>query len=544
MQKKVLKVQPAKRIYQPKYPSFEDKNPLLYPETRPYPFNRKFINWVSTGGLASIMLFGGNDVMGQSATDSLYYPFPLENAHVPYRPVSFGTGMPQRLKTEEAIQAIRKAFSESGIELEEHVWFKDKKIGIYLDGYSPKDKIGFLFLDYKKMDSSFTIDNRYNKKGKKSKKKKYNLDYDIKRYFKYRDEEYKRFKKEKEKYIKQQKRYNETEASLDYTGKLSLLDPNKKESKKLFDDYYLQYRIASIRINSANLENDLQKKFFHYVDDRFEYSVEKQALFASIYNSKLNQNRTEEFSAKLEKEIKKLKKIKSDKKFIKKYLILNDFLNYDNGSYLLKSDKTYQALKLKIMKAYPLKRWMNNLGDLNKYHDRIFVSLDEAKHLDKNNKRGTQFIAPISARDRMMILGGSGIYFSSEELSTEEGLLRKEFNRRNGMTDEILKQRRLEMNEQYEKYSWDKLKNLPQQEKDSLLKIRNQGTEDIKAKYKAMEQLTDKEREEFKVKFADLHKRKNEWQKKQREEIKMKTLRKLEQEVKVYIKWAQSQMGG
>ena len=117
MKKSPLKVQPARKIYHPKYPSFQDKNPLLFPETRPYPFSMKFMNWVSTGGLASIMLLGNSNVIGQTTPDSLYNPFPLENAHVPYRPVSFGTGMPQRLKSEEAVQVILKAFAESGITL-------------------------------------------------------------------------------------------------------------------------------------------------------------------------------------------------------------------------------------------------------------------------------------------------------------------------------------------------------------------------------------------------------------------------------------------
>ena len=97
-----MKVEPARKIYRPKYPSFEDKNPLLFPETKPYPFSMRFINWVSTGGLASIMLLSSN-AAGQTSQDSLYNPFPLENAQVPYRPVMFGTGMPERLKSKEAI---------------------------------------------------------------------------------------------------------------------------------------------------------------------------------------------------------------------------------------------------------------------------------------------------------------------------------------------------------------------------------------------------------------------------------------------------------
>ena len=131
MKKKQLKVQPAKRIYQPKYPSHADKNPLLYPETRPYPFTQRFINWASTGGIASMMLFSGQTLNAQVNQDTLYNPFPLENAGVPYAASSFGTGMPSRLRSEEALQTIRKAFEESGIKLEENVWYEDKNIGVF-----------------------------------------------------------------------------------------------------------------------------------------------------------------------------------------------------------------------------------------------------------------------------------------------------------------------------------------------------------------------------------------------------------------------------
>ena len=155
MQKKPLKVEPARKIYLPKYPSFKDKNPLLHPETRPYPFSLKFINWASTGGLAGIMLLGGGNVLGQVQKDSLYNPFPLENARVPYQPVSFGTGMPERLKSAEVRKAIMNAFAESGIELDDEIWLDNGDLEVHLTGYNNEEQIGFLLIDYNNIYGSF-----------------------------------------------------------------------------------------------------------------------------------------------------------------------------------------------------------------------------------------------------------------------------------------------------------------------------------------------------------------------------------------------------
>ncbi len=540
MQKKTLKVAPARKIYQPKYPSFEDKNPLLYPETRPYPFSLKFIKWASTGGLASIMLFSGNEVLGQTQRDSIYNPFPLENAGVPYQPVSFGTGQPRRLKAAVARQAIQKAFAESGIKLDEKVWLKNEDTGVFLDGYSHKDKIGFLLIDYTNMDETFTADSHMSKDRKKREKKRYDLDYYVKWNIKQRGEQFIKFVEDKDKYIKQITRYNKQKANQEYADNLLSLAP-QKEFEKLFKNYSLQHDLDAFREVSEDREAFVQE-IFQYIDGRFEDSEKKKVLFRFSNHFRKSEYRSDDFDLNLAKEFRKLEQIKSDKKFIKNYFRLIEFLQYNSGSYRLSGDKNYHELKLKIMQSHPLRKWQDNLESLDAYHDRHFVSLNEARSIDEKNKSGTQFIAPISTRDRIMIVPDhySG---SSKELQEETGLLRKEYNKRNGMTDEIFAQQRTEYNELTNKYKWSEMRKLPKQERDSLSSLRDEERAKIKAKYKAMEQLTDEERAEFKVKFDDLEKRRREWRKKNSEEVRMNVLRKLEDEVKMYIKWAKSQMG-
>ena len=88
MKKKPLQVQPARKVYKPKYPSFEDKNPLLHPETRPYPFNYKFMQWATAGGLASIMLFSGNDLLAQTQKGHIVQSVSIRKCQGPV-PASF-----------------------------------------------------------------------------------------------------------------------------------------------------------------------------------------------------------------------------------------------------------------------------------------------------------------------------------------------------------------------------------------------------------------------------------------------------------------------
>lgn len=546
MQKKPLKVQAALKIYQAKYPSYEDKNPLLYPETRPYPFSHKFIKWASTGGLVSIMLFGGNQAQGQAQQDSLYNPFPLENAGVPYMPVMFGTGMPERLRSEEAIQTIRKAFADSGIELEENVWLKDEDVGVYLNGYNQEEEIGFLFMDYSNMDNSFLQDSPYaaSIKSKASKvlgKKDYDLKDEVDRYEKNIKHEFQRFVEDKEKYIKQLTRYSPKDAQKKYAKNLLEVDA-QIECEELFNSHHLQYNLDRYRENLDSQE-PLIKEIIEHIDGRLKDSIKKYILFQYASSFRVPRYHPAESYPLLKDEFKKLKTIKSDKDFTKNYLIFYEFLKYNSGINRLGRDTSYQAIKLDIMSKYSLKKWFDHVDELDDYQGRSYVSLKEAKRIDKKNKNGSQFIAPISARDQLMIVPSS-FSFGSEELLEEQKQLRQEFNRKNGMTDDIMSQKRAELNALSDKYSWDKMKDLPRVEKDSLQQLQKQERANIKAKYKAMEKLTDEERAEFEARFEELRQRTRAWQEAHQEEVKMKTLRQLEGQVKLYIKWAKSQMGG
>lgn len=541
MPKKKLYVQPVRRIYQASYPSFQDKNPLLYPETRPYPFSRKFIAWASTGGLASLMLFSGSSLMAQETADSLYNPFTIERAHVPYRPVSFGTGQPERLKHQETLEAIRKAFTDSGIELKENVALDDNNISIYLNGYSEKEQIGFVLINYHNMDRSFLIQDEYTMMRLKEQKKLHiNLDRDIKNYNDYRQSEFNSFLENKEEFIERINKYGSKKADSLFAEQLIKLETDSS-NQALFYQYKLQFDLVKEK-RYISKKNEFAQAISAHLNDRFNGALEEYLLRHRI--NSLTKNKEQEIQTKIVQTFNKIKKTASNKKFIKQYLTLDRFITYNSGGfYSLNSNSEYLALKLEIMNKYSLKEWLSYITILDEYQSQYFVSLDEAKELDKGNANKTRFIAPIYARDELTIIK-NGFYFAlPEDLQKKTTTLWKEYHEKNGMTDEIRNQKKEELIALTNEYSWAKIKDLPRQERDSLQALQQQKREAIKAKYAAMELLSEEEKAAFQVQFDALKETSNAWRQQRAKEIRQETMQALEQQVKLYIQWARSQMG-
>ena len=376
MKKKPLKVQPAKRIYQPKYPSYADKNPLLYPETRPYPFTQRFINWASTGGIASMMLFSGQSVFAQANQDTLYNPFPLEHAGVPYAPSSFGTGMPERLRSEEALKVIHQAFKESGIELKENVWYEDGEISVYLQGYSEEDEIGFLLIDYYNMDTSFHINYHNNRPLQEyqalSLVEKFKND--MNRLITDRGNAFQKFLDDKEKYINRSTKYLSENSKEKYLEKIQVLEANEN-SKTAFEDLYFELEMIRIR-DSFNKEEGFDADVSRYHDTRFEdnqlkcYLTRYRHRFTkpNEYNKPIREKAIEVFE--------NLKSIQSDEEFIEKFLTLSTFRLYSSGQGILNKNPSYIALKLEIMNSYPIEKWFDHIHILDEFKNKVYISLE------------------------------------------------------------------------------------------------------------------------------------------------------------------------
>ena len=192
--------------------------------------------------------------------------------------------MPERLKSEEAIRAICKAFADSGIKLEENVWLEEENVGVTLNGYSHTNKIGFVYMDYSNMDRSFAKDRkgslamqRIKFQEKLRKKKTHSIKTAIKEQKKRRKEEFARFIKDKDDFITQLTRHSPNKAQQKYAEQLSELAP-QKESEALFNKYILEYNLDRSRAN-AKKDNVILTEIIQYIDTRFKDSLKKQILF-------------------------------------------------------------------------------------------------------------------------------------------------------------------------------------------------------------------------------------------------------------------------
>ena len=544
MKKSSLKVSPAKRIYKAKYPSYADKNPLDYPETRPYPFNQKFLKWVLRGSMVGATLLGGVSANAQNAADSLSNPFPLKNANVPYTPVSFGTGQPERVSSENAISAIRKAFLDMGIELQEDAWLGDR-VGVYLDGYSEEEKIGFVFLDGRKMDGSFARKRvgmlppiRDLKIGKEKTKKKLNLDSKIEYFEGHRDSLFELFLKNNGEYVNRLERGGQ--ASQDLLTLTRQL-PRADESKQAFEKLYLEYKLAQHRSNTPS-KYKLVNVFKEHVEARFEDPILKIILLESTNHFRFSKDASREYKDALVEGYAKNMEVKSNDTFIANYLIMEKF-NQFNHSYYLSQDPKYIALKIEIMDSVPISKWLKHFDKLDAYADRARISIAEARKIDQNNFHGVEFIAPIAMLDDLMVVRNNnrGV---PDSLYLDRLQLAEEFNNANGMTKEVLAEKRKAYNEINEKYSWQKLKELPKSEKDSLSLIKKLELKQHNEKYKSMEKLSPEEKEVYFKRLRKEDEKIGLWYKENENIAKQQTLKRLEQEVKAYIQWARSQMGG
>jgi len=527
----------------------------------------KFINWTLIGGLAVAIFFCGSDLAGQAKSDSLYNPFHMKNERVPLAAMRFGFNETKRLKSEEAINAIQRAFSDAGIELEKDTFLKD--VGFVVDGYSVKDNIGFVYLDYTNMDETFPDDahNRLKWLGGDD----FSLEVGIKEYEECIEKMFGRFLKYKESFIKNIR--NRTSPKPEwykkrYADQLSTITPIEA-NKALFSEYFLEYILED---NRNYLEKDKYKgidysnhtsrysgyhpgnricnrnhmvsdtgfiiQFREYIDVRLEDSVEKLVLLN--YTSYLRRfiYKDDNFFNKITEAFNEQKKLKSDKKFTERIVSIAEFLNHHY--YILLHDKNYQALKLDIMNSYSPKDWINKLDRLDEYHNRKLASIDEIRQVENKAKVGTRFIAPIFWSDSMMIVPKFRGYPLPDSLVEKKRKIEKEFNEKNGTTLEFYVNKNAEGHGVLKRHFWDKEGTKEQQ--DSIRRLWRKELNAIDEKYKAMELLSNEEKEEYQSKIIKVEGEIENWRKEEKESIRPETIRKLEENVKIYIKWAKSQM--
>jgi hypothetical protein len=289
-------------------------------------------------------------------------------------------------------------------------------------------------------------------------------------------------------------------------------------------------------------KNELIKNMLKYIDTRFDTSPEKLILLQNALEFRIPRplNVSSEF---ITADFEKLKEIKSDKKFIEDFLTLKSFIGFNHSTPSLNENKEYQALKANIIHNYPLNKWFKNAQNLDSFYNKRFISLEEAKRIDKRNKSGKQFIAPISIKYDMMMYSQETSFEYPQEKYDELRRLRKEYSDKNALSPDVRVQQKKEYEELNKKYNLDEIRNLSQPKKDTLKKKRKTEYDKLQAKYKALEGLTEKEKAVYQSKIDEIMKILKEWSKNSRAEGKALAICKLEEEVKMYIQWVKSQRG-
>ncbi|MCC6727647.1 MAG: hypothetical protein IT258_24285 [Saprospiraceae bacterium] len=159
-----LSVRPVRKSKKPSYPSWQEPNPLEQPYAQPYPFTQKALNWLAASGLCGALFFaqeaeGGvvkqPDKMERMDKDTLGNPFPQERMGLPYRPSKFGTGLPQRMQTNDAKAVIDSLFRAQGFQMQRMTLSTPNGL-VEVDAYDEKENIGYVWLDWQRMGEGMT----------------------------------------------------------------------------------------------------------------------------------------------------------------------------------------------------------------------------------------------------------------------------------------------------------------------------------------------------------------------------------------------------
>lgn len=150
IKKSNLQVKPLRRYIKPRYPSYLDSNPLAHPYARPYPFSKRFLQWALASGFVGASALSA-DAQQTNPAPPLKNPFTLRSLGLPYQPMMFGTGLPERMEEKDVREAAKRAFAAEGIRLDtSYLWHKGTQ-ELLLDGYDTVSHIGYVVLPYYKL---------------------------------------------------------------------------------------------------------------------------------------------------------------------------------------------------------------------------------------------------------------------------------------------------------------------------------------------------------------------------------------------------------
>lgn len=524
--KKQISVSPKSKVYQPKYPSFNDKNPLEYPESRPYPFAHPFIQAMSMAGFTGalmLMPLTGCKVTPPYKTPVLSgNPFPLSAARVPYSPVMFGTGAPSRLEREDVVGFINNIFVSEGLTISKDTLIKKDGLSVIVDAYNKEYDIGYVWMDYFNEGKGMMTPKRgVNKKALNQRQMEKRCVYNIK-------QEYERYLENTERYLKIN--------SYDGTKRVELKRDLAKELPRLATEeerrnyFYLKQKDGHLanyleRLNKEVSIPDEVKTWkiaiAHRINDpRAALALLLRTSVVSIHLKYGN----DELKETIVKELKEITSTKSNKIWRKRNEALIDLLNVLRSPYKLENYYNYQAVVSDVIKKQDWQNRKHSYKRIEEVIDSEQISYKEALEIENASQNGDYFIAPISIRDKRSIyrvqmfdnLRYDNLRFTASTPAERDSI------------EQLIIQMKAEQ----------KAKNLKKDKKRArnkeLLSLLNDAETQVEKD--SIQQLLSNIREEDQRDFQEKVKRRT-------EEGKMKALRLLEVDVRRYIQWAKSQQG-
>lgn len=140
--KKTLQVQPLRRYAKPRYPAHSDPNPMDHPEALPYPFSQRVLDWALAVGVLGA---GGCDMLSEPKP-LLVNPFRYEQMGLPYEPVMFGTGQPERLESKKIREVAKQVCLSEGLDFVENYAWTDGRRAFPVSFMDTTLKIGIAVL--------------------------------------------------------------------------------------------------------------------------------------------------------------------------------------------------------------------------------------------------------------------------------------------------------------------------------------------------------------------------------------------------------------
>ena len=442
-------------------------------------------------------------------------------------PVSFGTGLPSRVSGEEANAAIRKAFQDLDVELEDD-YLIDRNGSLYhASGYNAELKIGYVWLGYNNLGEGMTKE-----QGGFRKRKVYSPKKELEIYVGRRFAEY---EKDPEKFIKKAFGYRTSDGEKrEITERYKSIEKLKGKAQKAeFERIYLESEIEKQNQHFAHF------KFTPIYTNLYErISKSELSLFDKLLNLRIvssishKAKKSEILRPFIEEQVVIITDLTNIKISLERINALEDLLAYQKSRYSRSIRNEAYILKiLEIGSNYNWNKWSSHFEELDAIVNEAEVSLKEAQAIDVNNNKSRDFIAPISIRDNRMIVPGN----VSSPLQKEMTKLWEDYRRMNGITKEVDDKKRAELTALRDEYKG----NISDESRDE----RREKRKAIIKKYKDLELMTSEERLAFDIKKSALEIEIKEDVERLKIEKNSKVLERLENDVKRYILWAKSQQG-